>query len=199
MTEFMTDHRGAQVPVSKIKAERLLQDELAKALAARARTLSDMLAEFKRDGLAEVAALRELIAQNYDVQMGGRKGNITIRSFDGTVEVQVAIGEHLSFGPELDAAKELIDECVREWSAGANDNIRALVEHAFQTNKQGKIDTSRVLSLRQLDIDDPKWKRAMDAISDAVQVIGSKTYLRVYRRNPDTEQLTPIALDLASV
>lgn len=199
MTEFMTDHRGARVPKSKIRAEKLLQDELVKKLVASAEALNKALAAFKVSALGEVAAFRDLVAQEYDVSLGGRKGNLTLRTFDGTAEVQVAIGESIAFGPELDAAKALIDECVREWSEGANDNIRALVEHAFQTNKQGRIDTHRVLGLRQLAIEDAKWQRAMEAISDAVQVVGSKTYLRVYRRDPETEVLSPVSLDLASV
>ena len=33
------------------------------------------------------------------------------------------------------------------WAEGANDNIKALVNHAFQTDKEGKINTSRVLGL----------------------------------------------------
>ena len=197
--EYMTDHRGARVPVSAIKPERIEQDRLARDLVVEAEVICQELRCFKQKALDDVQALCDLIAEKYGAKLGGAKGNVTIRSFDGTIEVQVAVGESISFGPELQAAKDLIDECVRSWSEDANDNIKTLVEHAFQVNKKGKIDTGRVLGLRQLNIEDATWARAMDAISDAVVVTGSKTYVRVYRRDPKTESLTPIPLDLASV
>jgi hypothetical protein len=88
---------------------------------------------------------------------------------------------------------------VTRWSEGANDNIRALIDHAFQVNKEGRIDTHRVLGLRRLDIEDADWKRAMDAISDAVRVSGSKTYVRFYQIDAETGQRAAITLDLANV
>jgi len=123
---------------------------------------------------------------------------VTLTSYDGRFQVQVSIGESISFGPELSAAKDLIDGCVLRWSEGSNANVQALIQHAFQTNQQGKIDTGRVLGLRRLEIDDPEWKQAMEAISDAVRVTGSKTYTRFYRRDPIRDILTPIALNIAN-
>ena len=147
----------------------------------------------------EAEAFRALVAEKYGANKGGAKGNMTLRSFDGKFEMQVAVSEFLSFGPELQAAKGLIDICVERWSEGANDNIRALVNHAFQVNKEGRIDTGRVLGLRRLEIDDAEWNRAMDAISDAVRVTSSKTYIRFYEVNTETGTRQPIPLDLAAV
>jgi len=39
----------------------------------------------------------------------------------------------------------------------------------------------------------------MQAINDAVQVVGSKAYIRVYKRIGDTEKWEPLALDVAGV
>ena len=66
-------------------------------------------------------------------------------------------------------------------------------------DKEGKINTGRVLSLRRLDIDDDRWKRAMDAISDSIQTVGSKSYVRLYERIGDSEEYVPISLDIAGV
>ncbi len=195
---YMKDPRGALIPRERVKPEHLAEDELVRELAAEAEALSRALGAFRARVLGDVEAFRALIAEKYGATRGGAKGNVTLTSYDGALQLQVAIGETLSFGVELQAAKELIDGCVIRWSEGADANIRALVEHAFQTNKQGRIDTSRVLSLRRLDIDDPDWRRAMDAISDAVRVVATKSYVRFYRRDPRTEAKTPIALDIAS-
>jgi hypothetical protein len=103
------------------------------------------------------------------------------------------------FGEQLMAAKALIDECVHEWSQGANDNIMALVNHAFQTDKEGKINTGRVLALRRLDIKDDKWQSAMQAIADSMQTASTKPYIRFYKRNDATGEYLPINLDVAGV
>lgn len=97
------------------------------------------------------------------------------------------------------AAKALIDECVQTWSQGASDNIRVLVNHAFQTDKEGKINTGRVLSLRRLDIKDAAWQQAMQAIADSMQTASTKPYIRFYQRHEATGEYLPISLDVAAV
>ncbi len=69
---------------------------------------------------------------------------------------------------------------------------------AFRVDSSGNIRTGSVLGLRRLDIADERWQRAMQAISEAVQVVGSKTYLRLYERNSDGAYV-PISLDIAAV
>lgn len=88
------------------------------------------------------------------------------------------MGEHRVFDERIQAAKALIDTFISEWSGGADDRIMALIDHVFRVNKQGKIDINQVLGLRQLDINDPKWNEAMDAVADAIQVSGTSQYLR---------------------
>lgn len=56
-----------------------------------------------------------------------------------------------------------------------------------------------MLGLKRLNISDEKWLRAMQAIGDSVRVSGSKPYLRLYERIGDTDQYSPISLDVAAV
>ncbi len=196
---YMEDAQGNLVPETKVKPEHKLEDELVRRLTDEAKGLHERLAAFKSNALGEAEAFRQLVAERYGARKGGRRGNMVLRSFDGRFEMQVSVSDHLAFGPELQAAKELIDACVERWSEGANDNIRALINHAFQVNKQGRIDTGRVLGLRRLEIDDADWRRAMDAISDAVRVTSSKTYLRFYEVDRDSGVRRPVPLDLAAV
>lgn len=194
---FRLNAAGNLVAEANIRPQDMLEDELVTKLAIRAANLSADLFAFRTQALAEITAFRDLVAQQYGATKGGAGGNMTLTSFDGSVQVQVAVAKSITFGPELQAAKELIDDCVTRWSEGANNNLRTLVFDAFQTDRQGKISTDKVLGLRRLEIADETWARAMDAISDAVRVIGSKTYLRVYRRFGGVMQ--PISLDIANV
>ena len=196
---YMQDAQGNLVPEAKVKPQHKMEDELARRLVDSARSINAIMAEFRHTALVEVGAFRSLIAEKYGATKGGKKGNVTVRSYDGSAEVEVAIGDNLAFGPELEAAKSLIDVCVERWSEGANDNLRALVNHAFQVNKKGRIDTNRVLGLRRIETDDPDWKAAMEAISDAVRVVSSKTYLRFYSIDAETGERRAIPLDMANV
>ena len=83
------------------------------------------------------------------------------------------------------------------WTQGGNDNIKALVEHAFQTDKAGNISVTRTLGLRRLDIKDEQWLKAMEAIADSISITGSKTYLRLYQRN-NKDVMEQISLDIAN-
>lgn len=187
---------GDLVAEANVKPAHKLEDELVLRLAARAAELSEQLAAFRAEALSEIQAFRDLIAAEYGAK-NSAGGNMTLTAFDGSRQIQVAVAKSITFGPELQAAKALIDQCVTRWSEGANDNLRTLVFDAFQTDRQGKISTDKVLGLRRLAIEDGDWVKAMEAISDAVRVTGSKTYIRFYRRNG--EALDPISLDLANV
>ena len=196
---FWKDAKGCLVPESMIKPIDRTRDELARDLGQRAKAMSASLRDFKTTVFNEINAFVDLSAEQYDVKLGGKKGNLTLYSFDGAIKIQVAIAEHMVFDERLQAAKHLIDECIIDWSQGSRDEIKVLVQAAFQTDKEGKINTGRVLALRRLDIRDEKWQKAMQAISESLQVVGSKEYIRFYERVGDSDQYQPISLDLAAV
>lgn len=196
---YWTDAKGNLIPEAKIKPIDKIQTELVKRLCAMAQDQSAILATFKRICADELAAFVSLSGAEYGVQVGGDKGNVTLLSFDGKYKVVRQVADSISFGPQLLAAKQLIDNCVHRWAAGANDNIRALVNHAFQTDKTGQINTARVLALRQLDIKDEEWLRAMQAIADSIQTLSSKPYMRFYERDDKTGEYLPIVLNVAAV
>lgn len=194
-----TDAQGRTVPDALVKPHQKLEDDMVRELVGSAKRRSTDLGDFKMSVLEEVSTFRDLLAEEYNVKRGGSRGGMTFRSFDGTMEVQISVGENIAFGPELEVAKELIDACILRWSEDANDNIKVLVQDAFQTNKQGRIDTGRVLGLRRLSIEDEEWQRAMDAIGDAVRKTTTKTYARFYEIDPVSGARTPISLDIAAV
>jgi hypothetical protein len=196
---YRRDAKGCLVPESMIKPIDRARDELVHELARQAKIVSDGLREFKTRVFADINAFVDLSAEQYDVKLGGKKGNLTLFSFDGAYKVQVAIAEHMVFDERLQAAKHLIDECIIAWSQGSRDEIKVLVQSAFQTDKEGKINTGRVLALRRLDIRDEKWQKAMQAIGESLQVVGSKEYVRFYERIGNTDQYQPISLDVAAV
>ena len=57
----------------------------------------------------------------------------------------------------------------------------------------------RLVGVVLFELTDERWLRAMDAIGDACQVVGSKSYIRVYERIGDSDQYRAISLDIAGV
>ncbi|KAF5043971.1 hypothetical protein DSECCO2_496640 [anaerobic digester metagenome] len=195
---YMRDAQDRLVPVGSVKDVDKARDSLVREIAGRAVALREAMKGFRDDVMGDIAAFVSLSAEQYGAKIGGDKGNLTLTSYDGAFKIQRQVSETLVFDERLQAAKSLVDECLTEWTEGSRDEIRALINEAFQVDKEGRINTGRVLSLRRLKIDDDRWHRAMQAVSDSLQVAGSKAYIRVYARRPDGKY-EPIALDLAAL
>ncbi|AXV19528.1 sulfate transporter [Aeromonas veronii] len=197
-TPMRQNAQGHWVPESLIAPADKLRDEVVLAIIAAAREQRAQLAAFKIGAMQQIADFVDLSAEQYGVAWGGTKGNVTLLSFDGRYKLIRAVGEHRKFDERIQAAKALIDQCIERWSDGASSEIRALVDHAFRVSKSGHIDVNQVLSLRQLNIDDPDWLLAMQAAVDAIQVTGTSQYLRLYERDAHGRYIQ-MSLDLAKV
>ncbi|MGP4734351.1 MULTISPECIES: DUF3164 family protein [unclassified Psychrobacter] len=195
---YMQNAKGHLIPVDKVKPVDKLRDEVVKdmiAIAIKQRAEMRIAKNKLFDTFNDFVALS---AQEYKVTLGGKKGNTTLLSFDGKYKVQVAVSENIVFDERLQVAKKLIDECLTDWTQDSNDNIKVLINQAFQVDKEGNISTGRVLALRSLDINDDKWTSAMDAISDAIQVTDTKEYIRFYERD-EQGAYHQISLDFSNV
>jgi hypothetical protein len=199
-SRYMRDASGSLVPVENIKAQDALMDEVVGKIFAFATDLSGQIARFKEHTFADLTSFQDLLQQEYGVKKReGWKGNYTISSFDGLKKVTVQIAERIDFGPELQVAKTLVDECLREWSADSSANLRSIVNRAFAVDQQGKINKGELFSILRLEIDDERWQRAMKAIRDSMRVTGTKEYVRFYERTSAEAPWTAISLDIAAL
>jgi hypothetical protein len=180
---YMKNSKGGLDPVSMVKDVDKARDDLVKDVVRKTLSMSEKLRELKEEMFGDIRAFVELSAEQYGVKFGGEKGNMQFLSYDGEFKVLVAVNELISFDERLQVAKELIDACITDWSKDSRSEIQALVNDAFYVGKAGKINTNRILGLRRLSIDDLRWKKAMEAIGDSIQVSESKEYIRVYHRN----------------
>ena len=198
LDKYRKDARGALVPVDSIKTVDLVRDDLVRRVFKEVLPVREELVRLKQLALQEIRDFIELSANEYGVQLGGKKGNVTLTSFDGEFRLMVAMSDTLAFDERLQAAKKLIDECLEEWTQNSNPNLKTVVQAAFDVNKQGHINTGRVLGLRRLNIQHEKWSEAMNILSDSIQVLASREYVRFYQRNTNGKYEL-INLDLATV
>lgn len=196
-TGYWKDAKGILTPEHLIKPIDRARDELVKELVKEASAVSKTISEFKLSAFADIQAFIDLSAEQYGAQLGGKKGNLTLYSYDGKYKIQRAAQDRIVFDERVQAAQALISECTNEWIEGSRPEIHVIVSQAFMTDKEGNINTGRVLALRRLEIDDERWLRAMTAIGEAIQIIGSKSYIRVYERVGNTDEYIAIPLDIA--
>lgn len=196
---YRKDSYGRLVPTEAIKPLDLLRDDTVNGIVQRALETKRIMTAFKESALSDIAAFLDIAAGQYKTTLGGKKGNLSLVSYDGKYKVLLAVSDNLNFDERLLIAKQLIDECIHEWAKDSSTEIKTLVEHAFQTDKQGNISTSRIFGLMRCKIDHPKWLQAMEALKDSIQVTSTCQYLRLYERVGDSDKYEQIALDIAGL
>ncbi|MDZ7895331.1 MAG: DUF3164 family protein [Sphingobium sp.] len=195
---YWVNAEGGLIPEGVVKTVDKLQDELVRKIIGFALPLSAQVARFRAHSFDDVDAFVALLEQEYQSKRGGSKGNLTFTSYDGLLKIVVAVSDTITFGPELQVAKGIVDECLREWSADSRAEIQAIIARAFDVDSQGRINRSDLLSLLRFEIADERWQRAMQAIRDSFRVIGSKRYIRLYQRANASAAWESITIDVAA-
>jgi hypothetical protein len=196
--DYMTDSQGRLVPVELVPEIDKLRDQTVRQIADEAMKMKDVLGDFKQRIRDDIHTFVELSANQYGKAWGGKKGNITLTTYDGKYRLVVAMDDNITFDERLQIARQIIGECLDRWSSDSRPEIRMLVNDAFQVDKTGKISTARVLGLRRLEIHDPDWQKAMQAITESIQISGTKQYLRFYERDANGAY-KQIPLDVAAL
>jgi hypothetical protein len=197
LENYVEDAKGNLIPRENVRQIDLDRDGLVKDLIQDAKGYAGQLQAFKEDAEAAINEFVEKSAKALKTKIGGNKGNITLYSFDGAYKVIYAKADVIVFDERLQVAKQLVDKCIMEWGSGANSNLMAVVNKAFQMDSDGNVSPKRILDLKSLDIDDAKWKKAMEAIAQATTVIKTKAYLRFYERMENGEY-RPISLNITA-
>jgi len=195
---YMPDATGALIPYENVKELHRLEDQVVRKVLGYAVPLSEEIARFRGHTFDDVDAFVAIAREKYEAGRGGKKGNITLTSYDGLMKVQVQVADLITFGAELQVAKGLVDECLRDWSSDSRPELRAIVDRAFNVEKEGLVNRADLLSLLRLEIEDGRWQRAMQAIRDSIKPTGTKRYVRMYRRATADAAWEPVSIDAAA-
>ena len=198
---YRENAKGAFMPESKIRQSDLVIDKFVMDTATKWLEMQEQLKQFKEGIFAGFAGVLLTLDEKYKVKKGknkGQKGNVALIAYDGSYKLQMAVSDTITLGPELQSAQALINECKQSWSKRTDSEELKVIANAFAVDSNGRVSTRKVLELRRFDFPDPRWKRAMTAISDAIMVTGSKEYVRLYKRN-ERGAYVAIPLDIASL
>ncbi|CAA0097753.1 Uncharacterised protein [BD1-7 clade bacterium] len=196
---YMQNALGHLVPINNVSEQDKLRDQIVNELVQDATLINAALKNFKAKAFNDIDDLVEIAADRFGAQIGGKKGNLSLASYDGKHKIQRTVANRLAFSEELEAAKTLILACINRWTANANAHIHALVDRAFKTNRNGELKTAAILDLLTLEIDDQEWSNAMEALKESIFIANTATYIRVYERIGTSDNYRMIPLDLASV
>lgn len=197
--DYMTNADGGLTPLELIKAEDFIEDQMVRKVIGFAKPLSAELARFKQHTRADIAEFDRLLEAKYGLVKKGRAGagNQKYRTIDGLMIVETRVNKLIEFGPQLQIAKGLIDECLNEWTEDGRAEVRGLVTRAFKVDNAGQISKSAMFELFKVESEDTRWLQAMAAINAAVRVIGSKEYLHFsFRESHDADWIS-ISLNIA--
>ena len=191
--------RGEPTHPDLVRPDEQLKDELVEKLTDTASELNALLNKFKKDAFGETDDYFELLMQKYkiDAKKNSKKGNLTLENFSGTLKIQVANADTISFDEKLQVAKIKIDECLHELTVGASPEIITLITRAFEVDKKGDVSVKNILALKAYEITHPLWIEAMAIIDESIEIVGSKSYIRFYKRDSIDKPYKLIVLDLA--
>jgi hypothetical protein len=195
---YRMNAKGDLIQISTIRDSDVAIDEFVVESSATWLELQRLIRDFKVKIFGDTQALLDMISEKYKVKRGGKKGNVQLYSYDGRFQLKVAVADSLSCGPEVQVALQLIKGCLGRWTQIAGPEVKTIVQAYVAPDANGNLSIGKLLSLRRFKIADSEWNQAMQAIGDAIMVVGSKQYMRLYERNEAGAYLA-IPLDIAAL
>lgn len=197
----MKDADDSLVLVSRIHETDLLYHDLVLSIACIWMSLSGKIQRFKQYNFQDVTAALGLLFEKYNVERGGRQGNMQFFTFDRRFKLSIAIQKKIDFGPELQVAEQKLRSALLEMNNGNESEYASDLETAVTgafTLVDGRLRVSEVLRLRTYNMKNPAWNEAIKIIDAAIVVISSKKQIRLYERNEQGEYIA-IPLDIAAL
>jgi hypothetical protein len=170
----LTDAQGRKIPVKVLHTEILEKEAAVKKAMGVALKLQEQIITDKQKLIGIIEKYLNDAARRNGLEW---KGNALLFTFDEKYKIEMRFREKIQFGIELQLAKQKIDECIKAWSVDSNDNLKAIINEAFQVDKRGQLARYRIFALRRYKIKDPIWKEAMELIDKAIMVTSTKQYI----------------------
>lgn len=198
--KLIQDSSGRMITECSLKPLERLKEQFVESMLTKVAQINELLRASKIEINEEIEAYLKLTSEEYGVKYRTRRGNYSITNLSGTKKINVVVADNIVFDERLSLAKQQIDDCIVSWAdSNTSSNLRKIVDHAFQIDKTGNVSKDRILGLRRVDINDTEWLKAMNLIADSIKVVGSKSYVRFYKKDDIDSDFTQISLDFASV
>lgn len=193
--KYWKNAEGDLIPVSRIFPHEKKSDRLVESLHKRIGNLQEKIKAEKAAIAKSVNDYLAVVAADHNEEW---EGGTTLFNFDKSKQVEVRLSKHYVTDERMGIAETKIKNLIRKWAPGSNDNLIALVEIAFELDKQGKYNVDKIIELRKVKIKDKEWKEAMDLAFDSISTDYTKTYFNFRKKNADGK-LVPIPLNFSAL
>lgn len=179
------DADGNLMRLDKVNPFDMEKDQMVRRLAQEAIVLAEDLHDLKMRVAQQLQDFVQKMAETYDKKMGGKQGNLTMFTYDRRFKIKRSVQKREAANERIVVVREMIDDCIKKWSKGANKNLQVLVDKYFKTDKDGNYNIKLLRSLKREPVgqDDEEWLKAMKALDDAIDVVSSAIYYQVSVRD----------------
>lgn len=196
---YMQDPTGNLIRRENVSADKLEADEIVRKYIPRAVDIHRQLVTLKTELTNDIPAFIAKLARDHGVKKMGRiKGNIEMNSFDGTLKLKRSMQDKIQVNANIEAARQLFMQYHSAVTVGADEATKKLIGRAFGSGKENSISVSRLIDIKNIDIDHPLWRQAVEALESALEVHDTASYYLFYYRGENGEY-RPITLQFSAV
>lgn len=187
--------KGMMIPANMMTEQNILKDYVATLLVDLAITYNQALENFKHYCFSILTQYRKRMAMINNTEEPS--GGITVTTYDGTKKVESYWHEFTDYGEGLKQAKELMGNVISEGSQEMDSILQKIFLDAFSLNK-GQISVTKILNLCSYQVNDDRWRKAVDIIRSDSNLRTRKEYIRFQLRKKGGEWET-IYIDIAKI
>lgn len=202
-SKFMTNSDGDPVPIKNVMPYDKASDKKVRAIHARWVKCRGNLEKCMADCISDMLFLQGERSKVPGKELG-IKGNFSVSSFDGLINVQIKQNYQISLDERSAQARDLMldyaEKLVGKVSEVAGVNVqflRKIVEDTFRPSSTGTLPYGKVLSLLRYNITDPQWIKARTLLADSIKPERGKAYLIVGVKPDRQHDAETIRLDAA--
>lgn len=201
---------GKAVPVKNVRPADREKDRLVESIYGELKAMQADMERKKAAILARIEDYKNLLEDEFDASFGAG-GNLTLTNYSGNKQVEIKVNKqihhdeklHLAEGLMREALNEMIDELRGGSKAGSEPtalrNIIGIVDHAFALTETGHVARHRIVQLKQVEVDHPKWRRALALIDESEVVRGTKQYLHLRERATPEQRFQTVPLNFSVI
>lgn len=196
--EMIRNCNGCLVQVSRLRPDVVLTDGVARSIVRKMQALAAHNARVKKEIFEEAQAYQDLMFEQYRARIGGRRGGLTISSFNDLQKVVFQTTDYSRVTAALPAAQALMSEILDDLTRDVGPDLRTLIMAAFERDeKTGKVNVQELNGLKKYKLNHAKWPDFIRALNDAIEPAGSKEGIRAYTRDTITDVPKQVVVDFS--
>lgn len=199
----MIDSDGNPVPIKHVTAFDRIRDKKVMAIYNRWIKARQVVERCMADCIQDLEELQGERSKQPKGQIG-IKGNFSVSSFDGLVNVQIKQNYNITLDARAGQARDMMFEYAESMIGKVKDIagfdvqfIRNMIDTTFKPSSTGQLSIGKVYDLLRLNVRDPQWQKARELLQESMDSQKGKAYLLVAKKPTRQHDAETIRLDAA--